>query len=558
MLVFAAAAAAAAASCRGCVRERIVVTRLLSREAANAVVVPAPSATLQKLRKLLGRFEGSSVGEQAKVVVQDLSGRLGFNPFDREGWLKAGLDPDKGLAVTLETVKKDGRDVDVPLFVIGVDDAGMFDKTVRRLAKEQERAELYRTQGYKQARITTILRQTPAGDRPLFAYAVSDGYAVFGDAAGGVDAIRRMVDRRLQNGLDSSPSYRRLLAKVRPGADAHLFVNENAGVDKVPVMSRRAAELFKAAREHFKGMLAALSIENGVALEVFLGLSDSAAGTAASYMAGAPKLAPAMLKTISEDALAVFKGAADLQKLYGKMKKDAPAETFQLGKAVFGWMQRFAEIDPDQKIIPALSGDLTYAVFPGNLEVAGEVISHGIRGGAHLKLVNLAYAVGLKDAARANATILEFEGGLKAHGVAVTERQVNAVRFKTAQIGSGFESAWTFKGRLFLGAYGPGRLERAVELAGGAPGGILEKVSSDSVRDLLLSDGSEVLYVNFGNIARALKSVKKEHLGGGTGTLFVQSLLDLVKDVLARLSDGVVAVRAAPDGIKLDAALYLR
>jgi len=303
MLVFAAAAAAAAASCRGCVRERIVVTRLLSREAANAVVVPAPSATLQKLRKLLGRFEGSSVGEQAKVVVQDLSGRLGFNPFDREGWLKAGLDPDKGLAVTLETVKKDGRDVDVPLFVIGVDDAGMFDKTVRRLAKEQERAELYRTQGYKQARITTILRQTPAGDRPLFAYAVSDGYAVFGDAAGGVDAIRRMVDRRLQNGLDSSPSYRRLLAKVRPGADAHLFVNENAGVDKVPVMSRRAAELFKAAREHFKGMLAALSIENGVALEVFLGLSDSAAGTAASYMAGAPKLAPAMLKTNSYDTL---------------------------------------------------------------------------------------------------------------------------------------------------------------------------------------------------------------------------------------------------------------
>ncbi|MBI5527040.1 MAG: hypothetical protein HY897_11955 [Deltaproteobacteria bacterium] len=553
-----AAAAAAAASCRGCVRERVEVTRLLSREAANAVVVPAPSATLQRLRKLLGRFEGSSVGEQAKDVVRDLSGRLGFNPFDRGGWLKAGLDPDKGLAVTLETVKKEGKDVDVPLFVIGVDDAGTFDKTVRRLAKEQERAELYGTQGYKQSRITTILRQTPAGDRPLFAYAVYEGYAVFGDAAGGVDAIRRLVDRRLQNGLDSAPSYKRMLGKARTGADVHVFVNEGAGADKVPLMSRRAAEMFRAAREHFKGMLAALSIENGFSLEVFLGLSDSAAATAASYMAGTPKLAPAMLKTVSEDALAVFKGSADLQKLYAKMKRDAPAETFQLNKAIFGWMQKFAEIDPDEKIIPALSGDLTYAVFPGNLELAGEVIAHGIRGGAHLKLVNLAYAVSLRDPARASAAMLEFENGLRAHGVAVTERQVNAVRFKTAQIGSGFESAWTFKDRLFLGAYGPGRLERAVGLAGGAPGGILEKVSGDSARDLLLSDGSEVLYVNFGSIARALKSVKKEHLGVGSGTLFVQSFLDLVKDVLARLADGVVAVRAAPGGLKLDVALNFR
>ena len=557
-LLCAAVLALTLVSCGGCEKSRVPVTRLIAREAPNAVVMPSPAATMERLGRFLGKFEGSSVGEQAKVEVQGLSKRFGFNPFDPQGWRKAGLDPARGLAVTLETVKRDGRDVDAALFIVGVSDIGAFDKTVKRLAREQERAELYRDQAYKQGRITTILRQSAAGERPVFVYAEYEGYGIFSDPVTGPDAIRKLVDRRLLNGLDQAPAYARLLAKIRPDADLHLFVNEGSSFDKVPTMNPRALELFKVVQDHFKGMIAGLGIEGGLSLELFIGLSDVAAQSAVSYMTGTPKASAAMLKTISDDALVVGKGSVDLQKLYAKMKRDAPAETFQLGKAVFGWLQKFVEVDPEEKIIPVLAGDVTYAVYPGNLEVIGEVIQQGMRGGAPYKLVNLAYTVGLKDPPRGQAFILELEDGLRAHGVAVGDRQVNAQRFKTAQIGSGFESAWTFREKLFIGAYGAGRLERAVGLAGGAPGGLLEKVSSDRLKDLLLSDNSEVVYLNFAAIGRAIKSIKKESLGQGSGTLFIQSFLDLVKDVLARLSDGAVGVRAAPDGLRIDASINLK
>lgn len=545
-------------SCGGCEKSRAPVTGLIAREAANAVVMPSPEQTLGRLHRFLGKFEGSSVGEQAKVEVQGLSKRFGFNPFDPAGWRKAGLDPARGLAVTLETVKRDGKDVDAALFIVGVGDAGAFDKTVKRLAREQERAELYRDQSYKQGKITTILRQGPSGEKPVFVFAVYEGFGIFSDPANGPDAIRKLVDRRLQNGLDQSPVYARLRAKIRPDADLHLFVNEGSSFDKVPMLNRRALELFKVVQEHFKGMVAGLGLDGGVSLEVFIGLSDTAAQSAVSYMTGQPRASAAMLKTVSDDALLVAKGSVDLAKLFAKMKKDAPAETFQLNKAIFGWVQKFCEVDPEEKIIPALSGDIAYAVYPGNLELIGDVIQQGMRGGAPYKLVNLAYAVGLRDPARGQAFLLEFEDGLKAHGVPVADRQVNAQRFKTAQIGGGFESAWTFREKLFIGAYGPGRIERAVGLAGGAPGALLEKVSSDRMKDLLLSDSAEVIYLSFANIGKAISSIKKESLGQGSGTLFIQSFLDLVKDVLARLSDGVVGVRAAPDGLRVEAAINLK
>jgi hypothetical protein len=554
--VAAAAAAAVIAatllSCEGCESKQVPVARLLAPDAPNAFILTSPATTLERLRKLFVKFEGSSVGEQAKLEMQALTTRFGFNPLDREGWLKAGMNPDKGLAVELEPLKKGGKPVDAVLILLGVSDQATLDKTVKRLAKERERAELYRDQRYKQAKMTTILRQTQGGERPLFVYAFYEGFAVFGDAENGPDAIKRMVDRKLQGGLESAPAYSQMLAKLRPGSDLHFFINEGGSLEGIPAMDPKYIPLAKALQSNFKGLIAAATLEGGVSAEVFAGISTSLATGMSSFMNGSQKALPVMLKNIGDDSLAVLKLSSDFQKLYARMKADAPEETAQLVKMFFGWMNEYTTASLDERLMPNISGDLVYALYPGNLEIIGDIITNGFKEGTERKLLGSVYVIGIKDTVKTMAFMLGLEDAMMTKGVPIAERQVNAVRFKSAQLGPASESAWSVHDNMLVGSFGAGRMEKSVLLSGGAPGGLLERVSSDRIRSLLLSPDAQTLYINFTGIGKALKAIKKENLGTGGNRFLLQTVLELTKDFLARLDDGAAGLRVMPDGVKLE------
>jgi hypothetical protein len=81
----------------------------------------------------------------------------------------------------------------------------------------------------------------------------------------------------------------------------------------------------------------------------------------------------------------------------------------------------------------------------------------------------------------------------------------------------------------------------------------MDKVVSDRVRDLLLSNDSQVLYLNFGGLGRALKAVNRDQLGKDGGTFIMLTLLELARDLLSRLDDGAIGLRAMQDGLKVEA-----
>ncbi|MFA6033449.1 MAG: DUF3352 domain-containing protein, partial [Myxococcota bacterium] len=503
-----AAAALSLASCNGCETAGSDVTKLVSKDAPNAFIMPVPAATFERLGKFIAKFEGTSIGEQAKVEVKTISEKLGFNPLEATGWKKAGFNAQKGFAVVIEPLKKDsGGSTDTVLVMIGIESQSTADKTIRRLAKDTQGGELYKDQRYKQAKLTTIMKQTSTGERPLFVYTAFEGYMVFGDAKNGEEAIHKLVDRRLKGGLDTSPLYTGMLSKVRSDADVRFFVNEGMAVDKMAKMTENEMAIFKSLQASIKGMLLAASLEKGIAADLFVSLSESSATSLRSLLSGVPKATAPMFKTVGDDVLAVFKTSLDMKKLYARLHEDAPAETAQIVNKLFAWVTNYMEIRPEEKIIPLLSGDSITAYYPGDLGAASEQLKTGFKG-IQSKYFNSVYSAGLVDQNAASALLVDFDAALVKKGVKVSERQVNGVRYRTMQLPGQSEASWTVKDKMVVEANGTGRLERAVGLMDGAPGGILAGVSSET-KEMFLSNDTQVLYLNFNNIVKMLKVVSE-------------------------------------------------
>ena len=96
------ALALACASCSRCgAPSAKSAEELLPADVAGAVVTAPLGAVAQHLSALGDRAAAVPGGEQLNEFRRGLAGRLGFDPFTREGLLSAGLDPDRGAALAL-------------------------------------------------------------------------------------------------------------------------------------------------------------------------------------------------------------------------------------------------------------------------------------------------------------------------------------------------------------------------------------------------------------------------------------------------------------------------
>jgi len=486
-----------------------------------------------------------------------MTNQLGFNPLDQEGWRKAGLDPAKGIALAAESFEKDGRTLSASLFIIGVSDQSVFDKTIKKFAKDKERAELFNEQRYKQARIITILRQTPGGERPLFAYAFYEGYCVFSNAEG-IDAIKKMVDRRLEKGLDKSQNFANMTAKLELKPDCILFLNESAKKSELPAVDPHMQMLIKSVRENVKGVIASVSLEEGIAAEIFLGLSSSVTATIDSYLRSTSGTAGAIMDNIGGEALALAKVSIDFQKMYSKMKQDAPAETAQLIKVLFGKIDRYINVNIEDRLVPSFGGDLVYSIFMGNPGRIEGILEQGMNADSISGLFNSAMAIGLSDTVRAMAFSLGLEEALKAQKVVVNKEESLNFKFDIAKMKDGRTLAWGVKNGLLLAALGQDNLDFKKLFSGGQGGKIVDKISSGRIRNLVSLSGSQVLYVNFTNIASAIGSIKPEDFGKYKSTFMIQTAMGMARDLLSRFDDGVIGVRPVKDGLKAELFISLK
>jgi hypothetical protein len=121
---------------------------------------------------LIGRLSGLPGGEHLGDTRKALAAQLGFDPLTREGLLSAGLDPERGAAVSIVQAGTGapGFVAALPL-VSGQAFVQTFEKLARERAGYAERVEEAR-QGIK-----AVVFSRPGGARKL-GYALVRGYAV--------------------------------------------------------------------------------------------------------------------------------------------------------------------------------------------------------------------------------------------------------------------------------------------------------------------------------------------------------------------------------------------
>jgi hypothetical protein len=539
-----------------CERAKVDVTKLLAKDTPNAVIVPSPSATMDNIGSVLKSFKETKLAGLLKSDSDEITRKIGFNPLEKSGWAKAGLDVNKGIAIELEPVKRGQSPEDALLVLIGVKDEGLFDKTLKRLAKDFERAEIFRHQTYKQVKITTILRQAPSGETPLFVYTFYEGYVVLGDVSNGADGIKRMVDRKLLDGLDTSPLWQKLSGKVRSSADLKLFINEDTSVDRLPVAgTMKELVILKALQAHFKGAIGAVSFNRGVQAEAFVALSDAAGKAITQYLAPGPgmKIDQAMLKAVGDDALIVAKISIDLNRVLAKIRTDAPVETAHVMSKLFGRVAQYAGQGADEKAADELAGDFVMAVYPGQVDLPTAI--QRARLGSLQGLFYDQYSASISNPESARKLSLSVEEGMKKQGIEVTERQINALPFKSAKSReSGRELSWAFRDRLlFIGEGGSGRFERNLALSQGIDGSIYQAIPQP-LRDTLLSRDSQVLYLNFPGITKTLRGmIRVDQSASATQN----SILDGIISILSKFREGTVVLKAQPEGLRAEAAVNL-
>ena len=560
--VFSTAAIMAAAlisitACGSCERSKVDVTRLVARDTPNAAIVPSPAATMDRIGAIMKRFTGTKLVDLFKSDSDELTKKIGFNLFEKSGWAKAGLDVNKGMALALEPLKKGPNPEDALLVIIGVKDEVQFDRSLKRLAKEFERAEIYRDQTYRQVKITTILRQMPSGEIPLFVYTFYEGYVVLADVSNGADGIKRMVDRKLADGLDTSALYQKLSGKVKSGSDIRLFINEDTPIDRIPVAGTlKEMVIVKALQAHFKGAIGALSFDGGAQAEIFLALSEVAGKAFSQYLGtgAGTKLDANMIKAVGDDALIVTKLSLDLNRIFTKLKAEAPVETAHITATLFGKIAQFAGPGADEKAVNELAGDFVMAIYPGQLDLAS-MMARG-RTGSIQGLFYTEYIATVSNPESAGKLSLAVESGMKKQGYEVIDRQLNALPFKNAKNkDQARDISWAFRDRLlFVGDGGQGRFERELALSQGVDGSIYQSMPS-SIRDTMISRDSQMLYINFPGICKTLKGMIKSDQTGSSS--MQNSLLDGVISILSKFREGTAVIKAMPDGLRAEAAVNL-
>jgi len=180
--------------------------------AAAGTVTTAPLGTLaQHGASLIEKIASLPGGEQLGDLRRALSARLGFDPLTREGLLAAGLDPDRGAALSFQTAQ--AGEARAPwLVALPLGKPDLFAQQLDRLLRERAGF----AQRTDEARGDTRIAVYDAGRKEKLAQAVVRGYGLVArglDPAGAIAAAAALTP---QQSLAQHPGL--AAAKSRLGA----------------------------------------------------------------------------------------------------------------------------------------------------------------------------------------------------------------------------------------------------------------------------------------------------------------------------------------------------
>src|SRR5438477_3875118 len=153
-----------AASCSRCAGPKSAASaeELLPAHPSGALVTAPLGAFVQHLAALSDRVSALPGGEQLGEARKGVAAQLGFDPLTREGLLSAGLDPDRGAALALQT-KGDARGQWV--LALPLTSPEKFLATFDRLARERAGHPVRTYQARNDLRIALYARTADAEAR---------------------------------------------------------------------------------------------------------------------------------------------------------------------------------------------------------------------------------------------------------------------------------------------------------------------------------------------------------------------------------------------------------
>jgi hypothetical protein len=195
------------------------VERFIAADAAAALVVP----TLQGLAQQVGDLVATAGTFPFGAAVRDgrsvIAGRLTFDPLDAKAIAAAGLDPQRGFALS---GKVGARGPDSPDVVLSlpVGDPAKLEVTIATIAKDR----LGASERAVDPGTPEVIAWRAAGGEIAFAYAVVERTAIFSSGEGAVAAVRAAAAVPATATLASLPAYQQATKALGDGLAARFFV----------------------------------------------------------------------------------------------------------------------------------------------------------------------------------------------------------------------------------------------------------------------------------------------------------------------------------------------
>jgi hypothetical protein len=517
------AAATLAAGCARCGRPPEPPPERWLPSATGAAVVPRlgdAAAELGGLLKALLEIPAASgIAEPYAALKQ----QLGLDPLDPAGLAAAGLDPDRGAALTGEQPA---------LAVLPVADASRLDALLARLARDRAGAGV-RSEERQGATAIVVFRRAPGGPAAL-CYALVQRTALLSAGAGGPAAVAAAATRPEPDSLAADPAFARARRTLGEGISI---------VTYAPPASPALAE----ARLLRDG--AALGIRTGArGLELRLALLLSAerdevwrevAGGVGAAAAGKEEL-----DLLPADAFAAFRFGGDPAALGRRLSYaiDRRAAA-RLQAAGFDLRQDLFDL-----LAPGAAVGLTLAP---TFQVAA--VARGVDPGTDaFRLVHLSAAARVRDPARLRAAfdrIAAAKGRAPHAGLRPLTAQPRAdgtPAWRLVEGGSSLDLALSGD-RLLVGG-GAGRLDALLSGAGGW------KAPSPGAAAALAAGGAGAA-LDFGALVRSVRALPPEAFGTGPDGFVMRALAERFLEPAARLSSGAASVRVTAGVARFDLSL---
>lgn len=385
--------------------------------------------------KLAGLVASAAGAKGTAELIRPVVRQLGFDPRSPEGFAKAGIDGNRGLAFGDDGTGKE-------LLVIAVGDADRFDDYVGTLARRfggQSRGE-QRWEGTPEAPAParTIVTFADTSGRVRLAYGSRDGYAVIGSGEGAVEAVGLALSRKAEQRLDSSAAFARMSRKIGE-RDVVAWLPEGMGEGK---------------RRRFEGGLA-------------VGVTMSAGGVNTRFLMPRGPLEVAMIRPLGKVAgaellerlpadgfLAVRLGGEpiSLQPLLGSILPRGLASSL-----------RKAGINPVGDVLATLQPGIVLGVsLNPEIDLSGGLPTDpSISRTNPFRFVNAVILAKVKDPAKATEVLERFAANAKAFKMEIESEATPAGTVYRATYAAGEGMSWSLIGDTLVAAGGKDAFEAA-------------------------------------------------------------------------------------------------